>query len=516
MIGNAPVLSTHPLEALLQLDKAAREGRPIVVMPADPRLDPNLKDEDGEHLDPRDHEGIDLAARRLVDERRKEVRVIGPAGGLARGAGEVALVSALGPGLFERLVKDLGPSLRIGVDLGLGWDVTAGEVLLALADESPRRVLLALPPPGPPRAPEADPPPPWLGLADGLAAFANRGIPVHAVAVASEVAALTAHGVSVVPDLGSLVEAGRRSSGDLVVVSSLGGGASIGALIDAFELPLAELSEMTLLALERELPRQTRLGPHLQVTSPTPRHLEVIRGSLAADPAVGEVWWAIEDPDPWSTARALAGRAKTHTPEPTLAAREPRERLQAELMGLRLMKRLALERDPLASLLRLETAPAFAVTSLAAALNAAERIGYPVRLTPSPTPLADREALTQAWERLVAELSAPTPLGARGPMSEDAWHARKVLPALETVRLVFTAHPLPVATLGPTAGRPDAVTLPLPVRVADLERFPSFAGVLEALTEVAAHHPELASLELELDLSGRLVDGAGALLQLPG
>lgn len=508
MIGDALVLSAHPLEALLQLDKAAREGRPLAVMPADPRLDPNLKDDTGEHLDPRDHAGIDRAARALIEGRRKDVRLIGPAGGLARGPGDVALVSALGPGLFERLVSELGPQLQVGVDLGLGWDLTAGEVAVAIAAEAPRTVLLALTPSRDSQAPESDPPPPWLGLAEGLASLATQGIPVHAVAAPTDRSALTAHGVSVVHDLGALIEAGRRKPGALAVVSLLGAGAHIDGLIDTFALPLAELSEDTLLAFERELPRHTRVGPHLQVASPTARHLEVIRTALAADPAVGEVWWALSDPDPWATARVLAKCVKSPTPSAVTGVGEARPRLQAELMGLRLMKRLALERDQLASMLQLETAPSFAVTSLAAAIDAAERIGFPVRLTPEPSPLADRESLTQAWERLVAGLSAPMPLSARGAMSDDPWHARRILPALETVRLTHTSHPLPVATL-----RGEA--LPLPARLTDLERHDRFAVALRALTDLAANHPEVASLDLELDLTGRLVDGSGKLLPLP-
>lgn len=510
MIGDALVLSAHPLEALLQLDKAAREGRPLVVMPADPRLDPNLKDEAGEHLDPRDHAGIDQAARALIEARRKDVRLIGPGGGLARGPGEVALVSALGPGLFERLVSELGPHLKVGVDLGLGWDLTAGEVVVAIAAETPRLVLLALTPSGDSRPPESDPPPPWLGLAEALAALANQAIAVHAVAAPSDLAALEAHGVSVVHDLGALIEAGRRKSGALAVVSLLGGGAHIDGLIDAFGLPLAELSEDTLLTFERELPRHTRVGPHLQVAAPTARHLEVIRAALDADPAVGEVWWALSDPDPWATARGFAACVKSHTPVAVAAAGEARPRLQAELMGLRLMKRLALERDQVQTLLggQVEAAPSFAVTSLAAALDAAERIGYPVRLTPELSSLADREMLTQAWERLVAGLSAPTPFSARGAMRDDAWHARRLLPALETVRLSYAAHPLPVATC-------RGESLALPARLADLERHDRFAAALNALTDLAANHPEVASLDLELDLSGRLVDGSGELLPLP-
>lgn len=508
MIGDALVLSAHPLEALLQLDKATREGRPLVVMPADPRLDPNLKDDTGEHLDPRDHAGIDQAARALVEGRRRDVRVIGPAGGLARGGGDVALVSALGPTLFERVVSELGPHLKLGVDLGLGWDITAGEVLGAIAAEAPRLVLLALTPSGDSQPPESDPPPPWLGLAEGLAVLAAQDVPAYAVAAPLDARALMAHGVSVVHDLGALIEAGRRKPGALAVVSLLGAGAHIDSLIDTFALPLAELAEDTLLAFERELPRHTRVGPHLQVSAPTPRHLEVIRMALAADPAVGEVWWALSDPDPWATARALAQCDKSHTPLAVTAAGEARPRLQAELMGLRLMKRLALERDQLASLLQLEAAPSFAVTSLAAALDAAERIGYPVRLTPEPSPLADREALTQAWERLIAGLSAPTPLSARGAMSDDAWHARRILPALETAHLSYASHPLPVATL-----RGEA--LALPARLTDLERHGPFAAALKALTDLAANHPEVAALDLELDLSGRLVDGSGMLLPLP-
>lgn len=510
MIADAPLLSAHPLEALLQLDKAVREGRPLVVMPADPRLDPNLKDDTGEHLDPRDHEGIDLAARALLEARRKEVRVIGPAGGLARGPGDVALVSALGPGVFEQLVRELGAHLKVGVELGLGWDVTAGEVLGAIAEEAPGRVLLALTPPGGARAPESDPPPPWLGLAEGLAALAAQGIAVHAVAAPSDAAALGAHGVSVLHDLGALVEAGRRRPGPVAVVSALGAGAAIDALIETFELPLAELSETTLLALERELPRQTRLGAHLQIATPTPRHLELIRAALAADPAVSEVWWALDDRDPWATARALALCAKSHTPHPTVGIGEARPRLQAELMGLRLMKRLALGRDQVVTLLggQVEAAPSFAVTSLAAALDAAERVGYPVRLAPGAAGLGDREQLTRAWESLVAGLGAPTPINARGAMNDDAWHARRILPALETVRLRFSSHPLPVATL-----RGEA--LALPARLGDLERHAPFAAALRALSELAAHHPEVASLDLELDLSGRLVDGAGEILPLP-
>lgn len=510
MIADAPLLSAHPLEALLQLDKAVREGRPLVVMPADPRLDPNLKDDTGEHLDPRDHEGIDLAARALLEARRKEVRVIGPAGGLARGPGEVALVSALGPGVFERLVSELGANLKVGVELGLGWDVSAGEILRALAEEAPCRVLLALTPPGIARAPESDPPPPWLALADGLAALAERGIPVVAVAAPAEAGALAAHGVWVVHDLSALVSAARPAPRSLAVVSALGAGALIDGLIETFELPLAEISEDTLLAFERELPRHTRVGPHLQVASPTPRHLEVIRLALSADPAVGEVWWALSDPDPWATARGYAMRVKSHTPLALVVPGEARPRLQAELMGLRLMKRLRLERDQVATLLggQVEAAPSFAVTSLAAALDAAERVGYPVRLAPGAAALGDREQLTRAWEALVAGLGTPTPVSARGAMSDDAWHARRVLPARETVRLTYESHPLPVATL---AGE----NLALPARLAHIERHGPLAAALRALTDLAANHPEVASLELELDLSGHLVDGSGRLLPLP-
>lgn len=510
------VLSAHPLEALLQLEKAARDGRQLVVMTADLRLDPDLRDETGEHLDPRDHQGIDRRALTLLQAKRGEVRVLGPAsGGYLRGPGKVALISQMGPA-FPALAERLGPHLGLGIDLGLGWDMVAGELLTWVADETGENlhtVVLVLPPSSPEASPEAEPAHPWSHLALGLAALIDRGLTVLAVATGPDADALALHGVETSPDLGSLLARAmvEPKAGPLAVISTMGTDTVVDGLIDSFGLELADLAEKTLLTLERELPRATRLGAHLKIPNPSARHLQVARQALSEDPAVGAVWLAVGDPDPWASARAFAACVKKHTPIPREPS-EPRQRVMAELMGLRLMKRLELDRDQVVRLLAINSAPTWMVTSLAAAHDAAGRIGYPVRLSPSQTEVPDRDALTLAWETLLADQRELVPnTHPRGPRDTDDWRPRRLLPAVPTVQASYRAHPLPFATID---GHRVAMPCESLATRHSLGR-PELVPLLRALSELAWHHPDVVSLDLEVDGEGRLVDARGALLPLP-
>ncbi len=543
IISKIKVLSPHPLEALLQLDRARKDGLngpdgtvgpdgvdivDVVVMPADLRLDTTLKAPDGDALEvdhPDDQalqEFIDALAYERLEERREPLRVIGPASaGLATGPGDIALVAAIGSA-FGPLVQRLGDALSVAIDLGLCWDVSAGELLAQLATQSTATRFALVLPYAPPGAPEDMPRPLWSGLADGLAALAGR--PVFAVARGSQKVALETHGALVVPDLDALVDAlcspVIASGPRVALVSSLDGGARFfeAALLDA-GLQLATPSEQTLTALKSELPRFTRLGGHLQIPKPTARHLALAREHLTADPGVDTLWVTVGDAmDPFQRASLLAVRARSsglsNTSQPLVEPAAESPRTHAHLMALRLMKRTTLGRDDVTALLGRDvtTAPAIAATSLGAARAASKTLGFPVRLAPGEvTAIADDAALVAAWESLLSSLSsgssgdqADAPRGRHAP---DPWQTRLVLPGGPTTRLTYRREPLP------TLCGPD-LALPLPGRERDLTRLPNSRALIAALSTIAVHHPEVDELVLELDIDGRLIDGAGKLVPL--
>ena len=532
IISKIKILSPHPLEALLQLDRARKDALDeadrvdVVVMPADLRLDTTLKAPDGEALEfdhPDDQDLIDALAYERLEERREPLRVIGPASaGLATGPGDIALVTAIGAA-FGPLVQRLGDALSVAIDLGLGWDVSAGELLARLATQSSATRFALVLPYTPSGAPEETPCTLWVGLAQGLAALAGR--PLFAVARASQRDALETHGALVVPDLDALVDAlcspVIASGPRVALVSSLDGGARFfeAALLDA-GLQLATPSEQTLAALRTELPRFTRFGGHLQIPKPTARHVALAREHLTADPGVDALWVTVGDAmDPFQRASLLAVRARSsdrsNTLQPLVEPAAENPRTHAHLMALRLMKRNTLSRDDVTALLGRDvvTAPALAATSLGAARAAAKTLGFPVRLAPGDAAaLVDDAALVTAWESLVSSLaSRPSGDPADAPRARhepDPWQTRLVLPGGPTTRLTYRREPLPTLH-GPN------LALPLPGRERDLTHLPNSRALIAALSSIAVHHPEVDELVLELDADGRLIDGSGALVPLP-
>lgn len=520
----ATTLPTHAASAWHKLAEAARAGVPLVVMPGDPRLDTELTDASGETFDPSDQEAIEARALELVAERRGRTRLLGPLGRIARGPGDAVVVSALAS-LAEPIFERIGDALALGVDVGLGWDMTVADVLERLGEAPPpsRRLVLLLPQTEP-TPPESEPPSPLERLHLALAALMAVEPPWQVMAVApGELGdALGRRGVLVLPDLEALVRVLRappRSARRIAVVAAHGAGPGLyEGLLGTHGLHLASPSEATLEALAQELPRASRLGGLTRIPRPTPRHLALAKGTLEADPGVDAVWLAADDPDPWATAAQFGHCAKWHTPPVaarTVPANEARERALAESMALRLMRQTTPERAQVLSLYLAgaAAAPALAASNLAGALHAAERLGYPVVLDRGDAaPLGDATALSAHWERIVAGLGERqgeevlAPAWGRAP---DAWHHRMVIACQGPLRPIrYRASPLPEVEL-------DGARCALPIAADLVERHPELGGLLAALTDVCAHHPEVRSLELAVDLAGRVVLARGELFPLP-
>jgi hypothetical protein len=463
-------------------------------MPADLR-------EDRAHPD-------DGAARAAFDAARGETRVLGPgSGGVHARGGDIGLLSALGPAVSP-LLEALGDRIGLAVDLGLAWDLGSADALTdleaAIAEGHLRLLLLALPMPHDEATTAL-----WREASPALRALEGR-VPMVAVATGPFAEYLENRGIATLPSRAGLAHVARlpqprTGTSKIAVISPLAPTSSwLGGALAAAGLSLAEPAAETLAQLESELPRHARLGGHVQIPTPTARHLEVARTALASDPGVALVWTATEG-DPQLGVDALAATLRAHaalsegpSPLPSPAGDEAGSAL---LYARRLMRRDVIERSEALAILgaftRLEVAPSIAVANLAMATHAAARLGFPVLLGPGATaPIADASALTTAWEALLADLSAAS-------SDVDPWGSRHIIPVRGETRSVrVTLTPLPVLEV---SGANLRVALPL--RDRELDRLGPLGPLARAL-EAVADLPEVRSLSALATVDGTVLDAA--------
>ncbi len=492
--ATAPTLAGSPTQALLDLGRLVREGAACAIMTADLQADRGLDD-------PR--ASLDTTLGPTDDERRPRVtRLIGPAsGGVVHGTGGVALISAIGP-LAPRIAAAIGRELGWAIDLGLGWDVSADEVLSALIASGSGIHTIGL----------ALPPAPFRPLATALRAAQGR-IAVFALATPKSTlaAALARYDVACVSDLGALARAlatppSERARGPRIgVVTGTGPlAAFVAPAFEAAGLVLARPSQATLAHLASELPTNTRTTPFVQIPGATERHAALAVESLRADLLLEHVFafdlpgFLPRDPlieAPHLAALATAARALATPPSPLPPEPAHSPRAETLVAAALLMRRTVIERETTCALLQalapeLKAAAAFPVASLAAAIHTGRRIGYPLLLGSAIAPLADEAALIERWEALLAGL-VPTeaPFDRRAPDPFAAHLIQRAPSELTTLR--YVSKPLPSVTLV-EAER----TIALPARMEELSAAGALAPALLALSRLSARAPEVATVDL--------------------
>ncbi|MFO0746622.1 MAG: hypothetical protein U1F43_13270 [Myxococcota bacterium] len=489
---------TEPAPLVWTAARRALAAADIVAIAADLRADTGSED-------PR----ADLEAL-LADDSGggPRGRVAGPASGGAR-AGEgrasgakAALCTRLGPA-FEAATRGL--DLIEAVDLGLGWDLDEADLVLRWAARGDVAVIgLAAPRPA-------------ARLAVALRAVQGR-IPVIVADAAQR--AWYRLGAAVVPSLEALRLALTLPAFDGTSMALVGGsGPGLAALADALAT-----AGITLLAparaarpvIAQDVHARARLGadPARPVVdllgTATARHVELAARVMAEDEYVtavvclgraGEpatapsevekpVLMCPADADPWAFASALRARldASREVASPPLPAPAvDLERAHALLTAALLMKRQRLAREEslgvLAAMGLGKAAPTVQVASLAAATEAAQRLGWPVVLgapgaVTELAPLPDAAALAERWDAVAAELAA-----ARA----DTLAARWVAPIAadgEALGLVIAAGEVgPVAEW--RAGN-DGSSVALPARAADTGGPAAFLGAASGLIEAFA------------------------------
>jgi len=492
-LAAANTLGGSPTQALFDLGRIVREAlASVVVMTVDLHADRSLDD-------PR--VAFDQA---LGDPDVRRTRVIGPAsGGISSSSGGVALISAIGP-LAPRIATAIGGDLGLAVDLGLGWDLAAEGLIAAVLASGQRFHTLGL----------ALTPSAYRGLARALRA-AQGHVAIFALAAAQSptALALAGYGVACVSDLGALARALATAPADrprgnrIAVVTGTGPlSALVAPALEAAGLQLAKPSQATLGHLASELPAQTRMTPFVQIPGATARHAALAVESLRADFLIEHVFAfdlpgfaprdpAIEAPHLAALATAARALAAGASPIPTPSGATPRA--EALVAAAQLMRRTTLERETTTALLvalagtatPLRPSAAFPVASLAAAHNAARRIGYPVLLGTSPDAIIDDDALTERWEALRSGLAtSEVPFDRRAP---DPFAAHVIQRAPTTaIQLTYRATPMPTVVIA------GGLSLALPVRASELSANPAIAPALQALSHLAERTPEVATLAL--------------------